>query len=51
MRRFDDLLAFITRGMRVSHIYQPLLIRALVDAGGTATLRQLTHAFLAQGER
>ena len=48
--RFDDLLSFVTARMRMSHIYQPLLIRALVEAGGTATLRQLAHAFLAQDE-
>ena len=48
--RFDDLLPFITEQTRMSHIYQPLLIRALVDAGGAATLRQLAHAFLAQDE-
>jgi nucleoside-diphosphate-sugar epimerase len=36
--------------MRMSHIYQPLLIRALVDAGGVATLRQLAQAFLVQDE-
>jgi ATP adenylyltransferase len=47
---FDELLNFLTTKMRMSHIYQPLLIRALVDAGGTATLRQLAHAFLAQDE-
>jgi len=46
----DQLLDFITERMRMSHIYQPLLIRALVDAGGTAILRQLAHAFLAQDE-
>ena len=50
LMRFDDLLPFITEQMRMSHIYQPLLIRALVDAGGAATLRQLAHAFLAQDE-
>lgn len=47
---FTDLLTFLTTRMRMSHIYQPLLIRALIDAGGTATLRQLAHAFLAQDE-
>ncbi len=47
---FDQLLEFLTKRMRMSHIYQPLLIRALVEAGGTATLRQLAHAFLAQDE-
>jgi hypothetical protein len=29
----NDLLAFITTRMRMSHICQPLLIRALADAG------------------
>ena len=48
--QFPDLLAFVTERMRMSHIYQPLLIRALVEGGGTATLRQLAHAFLAQDE-
>ncbi len=31
--RFEDLLAFVTERMRMSHIYQPLRIRALVDGG------------------
>lgn len=47
---FKQLLSFVTTRMRMSHIYQPLLIRALVDAGGTATIRQLAHAFLSQDE-
>ncbi len=36
--------------MKMSHIYQPLLIRSLVDAGGSATLRQLATYFLSQDE-
>jgi ATP adenylyltransferase len=36
--------------MSMSHVYQPLLVRALVDAGGTATVRQLAQAFLVQDE-
>jgi len=42
---FDDLLDFISNRMRMSHIYQPLLIRLLVEAGGRATLRQLAKEF------
>ena len=34
---FAQLLDFITTSMTMSHIYQPVLIRTLVDAGGTAT--------------
>jgi ATP adenylyltransferase len=36
--------------MSMSHVYQPFLIRALVDAGGAATLRQLAQVFLSQDE-
>jgi diadenosine tetraphosphate (Ap4A) HIT family hydrolase/5-methylcytosine-specific restriction endonuclease McrA len=31
-------------------VYQPLLVRALVDAGGVATVRQLAQVFLVQDE-
>ena len=34
----------------MSHVYQPLLIRALVRAGGSATLRQLAAVLLAEDE-
>jgi hypothetical protein len=48
--RFQGLLAFVTERMRMSDIYQPLIIRTLVDPGGPATLRELAIAFLAQDE-
>jgi ATP adenylyltransferase len=48
--QFDALIDFIENKMRLSHIYQPLLIKCLVDAGGSATIRQLAHHFLAQDE-
>lgn len=48
--KFDALVDFLEHRMSLSHIYQPLLIRSLVEAGATATLRQLAHAFLAQDE-
>jgi diadenosine tetraphosphate (Ap4A) HIT family hydrolase len=47
---FEKLIDFLENKMSMSHIYQPLLIRSLVDAGGTATLRQLAQAFVAQDE-
>jgi predicted small secreted protein len=47
---FDHLIDFIDNRMRMSHIYQPLMLRILVEAGGTATIRQLAHGFLAQDE-
>ena len=47
---FEDLIDFLEHRMNMSHIYQPLLIRALVDSGGTATIRQLAQSFLLQDE-
>ena len=47
---FADLIDFIDNRMKMSHIYQPLMLRILVEAGGTATIRQLAHGFLAQDE-
>jgi ATP adenylyltransferase len=47
---FDELIEFLETKMRLSHVYQPLLIRTLVDAGGSATIRQLANAFLSQDE-
>ena len=47
---YEQLVDFLEPKMSMSHVYQPLLIRALVDAGGVATIRQLAHVFLAQDE-
>lgn len=46
----EQLEDFISNKMSMSHIYQPLLIRSLVESDGTATLRQLAQAFLLQDE-
>lgn len=45
-----DLIEFLQNRMSMSHIYQPLLIKSLIDAGGTATIRQLALQFLNQDE-
>lgn len=37
--KFDELATFIEERMSMSHVYQPLVIRSLVDADGAATLR------------
>jgi len=47
---FSDLIDFVENRMHMSHVYQPLLIRSLVAAGGTATLRQLALSFLVEDE-
>ena len=46
----DALLQFLRREIRMSHIYQPLLIRTLLDNGGFCTRRQLALALLMQDE-
>lgn len=47
---FDELKDFLISKMRMSHIYQPLLIRSLIESGGTSTIRQMAITFLAQDE-
>ena len=49
-REFDTLLRFLQREMRMSHIYQPLMLRILLQNGGIATTRQIAAAFLAEDE-
>ncbi len=39
---FSDLREFLETRMRQSHVYQPVLIGALIDSGGSATVRQHT---------
>jgi ATP adenylyltransferase len=48
--RLENLIDFLQNRMSMSHIYQPLLIKSLVDSGGTATIRQLALQFLNQDE-
>jgi hypothetical protein len=41
MKTPSDLIEFVEREITMSHVYQPVLIRALVRTGRSATLRQL----------
>ena len=45
---FEQLQAFLTGTMRMSHIYQPLMLRVLIEGGGRASLREIAAAFLAR---
>jgi hypothetical protein len=47
---FQQLVEFITRKMRMSHLYQPLMLRTLIERGGVASLRDIASAFLAHDE-
>ncbi len=49
---YDQLIDFVENYMpkRMQHIYLPLLIGKLVDADGSATLRQLAESVLLHDE-
>ena len=46
----QELTNFIAKKMKMSHVYQPLLIKTIVEAGGVATLNQVARAFAAADE-
>jgi diadenosine tetraphosphate (Ap4A) HIT family hydrolase/5-methylcytosine-specific restriction endonuclease McrA len=48
--RFEDLADFIERGMRMSHVYQPVMLRALLDGGGRAGRVEIARALLNQDQ-
>jgi hypothetical protein len=35
--RFEDLVQFVERDMRMSHVYQAVMLRELLDRGGRAS--------------
>lgn len=43
---FEKLLTFINRDMRMSHVYQPVMIRTLLDHAGRATREQIARSLL-----
>lgn len=47
---FRVLRDFITKKMRMAHIYQPVMIKTLLKNGGTASLRQIASEFLVKDE-
>ena len=46
----SDLRDFLQRRMRMSHVYQPVMLKALIQGGGSASLRAIAAAFLALDE-
>ena len=44
--RFEDLVHFIERDMRMSHVYQPVMLRTLLDHGGRASREDIARALL-----
>jgi ATP adenylyltransferase len=47
---FDRLRDFIQKQMRMSHVYQPVMIKELLEHHGRASIRQIAAAFLSRDE-
>jgi hypothetical protein len=47
---FNRLRDFIQKRMRMSHIYQPVMIQELLQGGGRSSIRKIAGAFLARDE-
>ena len=43
---FDVLADFIANGMRMSHVYQPVMLRTLLESGGQASTEAIAKALL-----
>jgi diadenosine tetraphosphate (Ap4A) HIT family hydrolase/5-methylcytosine-specific restriction endonuclease McrA len=44
--QFEELVAFLEHGMRMSHIYQPVMLRVLLNQGGRASREEIARALL-----
>jgi len=44
MSTFEDLVQFIETGMRMSHVYQPVMLRAPLARGGRASREDIARA-------
>jgi ATP adenylyltransferase len=47
---FDQLHEFVTRRMRMSHIYQPVMLMTLLEGGGAASITEIAKAILGRDE-
>ena len=47
---FSDLKAFIDKTMRMSHIYQPVMLMTLLEGGGKASVRDIASSILIHDE-
>ena len=46
----QGIVSFVRSKMKMEHVYQPLLIKTLAEAGGVATVNQIARAFAAADE-
>lgn len=42
----DQLKSYISQTMRMSHVYQPIMLRVLIDNGGSASVTDIAKALL-----
>lgn len=47
---YTRLRDFLTRDMRMSHVYQPVMLKVLVEGNGSASVRDIAAAFLARDQ-
>ncbi len=47
---YDRLKTFLTQTMKTQHVYQPVMLKVLLQAGGAATTREIAAAFLAMDQ-
>jgi ATP adenylyltransferase len=45
---FTRLRDFVTTAMQMSHVYQPVMLRTLIDKGGKASISEVAQALLAE---
>ena len=45
---FDELMLFVSERMRMSHIYQPVMLKVLLEHGGRASRKTIAQAFLGE---
>ncbi len=45
---FQELYHFISKRMRIGHIYQPVMLKVLLENGGTASQKEIASAFLSE---
>jgi ATP adenylyltransferase len=50
MLRFDDLVDFIQNWMRMSHVYQPVMLMRLLTNKGKNSVRDLARSILLHDE-
>jgi hypothetical protein len=47
---FEHLRDFIRGRMRMAHIYQPVMIKELLQSGGKASIRNIVAVFLSRAQ-